>query len=277
MTKSPLISFKMYKEKEQKQAKQIVHSGTTPYIHYQHISIGAGEQDTSVGNKPKTLDESAYSKGLPKLEWRNQNDNAHLGSTSVAISSALNKKGPKLNWDKHRDQLISIENYTRSSKNLNKYLLKAKKKVAKYHTQAKQLHSIFSKPLGHNLNLYSGVGSDPRTWEKTEEGHVRLGAFTSMTHDKNVAHAFAHSWSKKGVTHIIHLHAKSTDMGMHIRKHSIYKAEHETVLPAETHIKPHPDYDGPEVHTASDGSQVHVHHYVIHKQTHSDDYTPRPT
>jgi hypothetical protein len=264
--------------------KKIIKEPEYPYIHFKHIA------PPSVNLKEEQDLEQLPHDRLPTITsgWRERNDNSHIGKNSNSITSVL-KKIPKLNSSEKED----VESYTgkkgRGSGEINNTLLKPKSPI--HYSEygfAKRLHKATSRPIGHNINLYSGVYSDPRKWQKESDGSTKLRAFTSLTHDKKTAHVFAHQWSegkkaspegKKGKIHIIHLHAKANDLGLPVMKHSDFE-EHETVLPPDTHIKPHPDYVNdkgvhePEIHTGSDGTKIHIHHYVIHSQTHPDNYRP---
>jgi len=281
MSKIPLIDLSskyLTKSLKAQNLENDISHDSVPYIHYGHISHGSDESKDRQSSKIDQKLAESYTSDLPKLEWHKHNDNAHLGKTSTAISSTLSKKAPKLSASNPaRDD---IREYTGSSRDLNAHLLQKKRKDKYFHSLAKQLHKTTSALLGHDVHLYSGVRSDPEKWDKNSKGHVRLKAFTSMTHDKKVAHSFARTWAenhgKRGSKnlHIIHIHAKSTDHGMHVRKYSAHANEHETILPADTYIKKHPKHKTPEIHESPDGTKVHIHHYVIHKQVHPDHYEP---
>ena len=258
---------------------------TSPYIHFRHIALSKDpkeKKDKKVITNEEFGDDLPHER-MPDLEWRNHNENTHLGKTSKAINAVLKKASPNLGHLKRDVTDYTGKTSGEGSSVINNALLNPKKSMGwRTHGMAKRLHKATSQPIGHDVNLYSGVHSDPRKWEKSDDGSTRLRAFTSMTHDKKIAHIFAHQWTegkkastsgKKGQVHIIHLHAKATDHGLHVSHHSSFN-EHETVLPADTHIKPHPDFKGPEVHVASDGTKVHIHHFVIHRQTPTDNYKP---
>lgn len=290
----PMIErFKKYISEQQKKlsysATNTVEKETPdqsiPYINYRNIGLPKDKKEQKVVTNEE-YDDLPHER-LPNLSWRDHNDNTHLGKNSKAITSTLKKSSPKLTGEHKR----AVTDYTgktgdESSGSLNNNLLKPKVPMHwRTHAWAKSLHKATSHPIGHDVHLYSGVHSDPRKWEKSDDGSTHLRAFTSMSHDKKIAHVFGHQWTagekgkdaspsgKKGEVHIIHLHAKANDHGLHATAHSPYE-EHETILPAGTHIKPHPDHKGPEIHKASDGTKVHIHHYVISKQEHPDHYKP---
>ena len=66
----------------------------------------------------------------------------------------------------------------------------------------------------------------------------------------------------KNIRHIIHVHAKATDKGFHIGKHSDASHEHETVLPPNTKLK----YSHTTPHYDDEGNRYEVHHFTIHSQ-----------
>jgi hypothetical protein len=114
--------------------------------------------------------------------------------------------------------------------------------------------------IRRQLHVYSGLGFDP-SQHVNSQGHLLMPAFTSVTHDKNVAHEFAQRNHEEGRTeakHILHIHLKSYDYATHISGHSDEPEEHESILPRNTTLKIHPE---PTI--LSDGAHVwhaHVHH-----------------
>jgi len=124
----------------------------------------------------------------------------------------------------------------------------------------KHLDKITSHNIRRQLHVYSGLGFDP-SQHVDSQGHLRMPAFTSVTHDKNVAHKFAQINHEEGRTqakHILHIHLKSYDRATHISGHAFVPDEHESILPRNTTLKVHPI---PTI--LSDGTHVwhaHVHH-----------------
>lgn len=133
----------------------------------------------------------------------------------------------------------------------------------------KEIHHTISnlskQKLGKEVHLYSGVGFNPKTAaKKSKDGIVHLPAHVSTSHDANVATNFAdiaHSNNSTG-RHLIHIHAKATDKGYHLGKHSFTEGEHETVIPAGTKLK----YSHSTIHKNSMGDKYNVHHFTIHSQ-----------
>jgi hypothetical protein len=125
----------------------------------------------------------------------------------------------------------------------------------------KHLDKITSHNIRRQLHVYSGLGFDPSK-HVDSQGHLHMPAFTSVTHDKNVAHEFAETHHKEGRTqakHILHIHLKSYDRATHISGHAFVPDEHESILPRNTILKVHP------VPTMlSDGT--HVWHAQVHRQ-----------
>ena len=96
--------------------------------------------------------------------------------------------------------------------------------------------------IRRQLHVYSGLGFDPSK-HVDSQGHLHMPAFTSVTHDKNVAHKFAQINHEEGRTeakHILHIHLKSYDYATHISGHSDEPEEHESILPRNTTLKIHP-------------------------------------
>ena len=277
-----LIALSVKTLKEQTRLNREDNSETLPYIHYREIDVSKQDNDQEkLDEEKETIQGVLEGQRLPRLDWHDKNDNQHIGKDSKTISKVLKSTTPKITGDDKRD----VEEYTgkttkdqiiKGSGGLNRSLLNPRTYMGhRTYNLARRLHRVTSQPIGHDLSLYSGVRTDPRKWKQEKDGSTRLRGFTSMTHDKTVAHSFAHQWThgqgasasgKKGEVHIIHLHAKAGDKGMYVSHHSPFN-EHETVLPADTHIAPHPDHPKPDVHRGADGTRVFVHHYVIHKQT----------
>ena len=153
-----------------------------------------------------------------------------------------------------------------------------------------------AKPLGHEVHLYSGVHPSfvqaIKHAEKHTNGVVNSTAPVCTTHDVPIAAGFAiHSGHEnehvrplnknpdnsntqyvgKTTKHMIHVHAKPSDKGIHMsgvegNKHA---AEAETVLPPGTHLKyshtTHHYHTMPDQND-DDHHRVDVHHCTIHKQ-----------
>jgi len=170
------------------------------------------------------------------------------------------------------------------------------------HDTAEHLKTA-AKPLGHEVHLYSGVHPSfvqaIKHAHKHKDGVVNSVAPISTTHDIETAGGFAigdrHDSDKsrpinknnnyvdkttkdhvaKTTKHIIHVHAKATDKGIHMSgvEGNKYAAEAETVLPPATHLK----YSHTTHHHTSESRQsphqagkiyhrIDVHHFTVHKQ-----------
>lgn len=165
--------------------------------------------------------------------------------------------------------------YSKDSKSLNYALIQAHKNKSDLtdhnKTVTHHLDSATNKPIGHETHLYSGIGFNPAKM-KNENGHVHLPAYMSLTHDKAIAHKFARKPHEDAITakekkethdqHILHLHMKKNDKGLHMSHLSDFNNEHETLLPRNTTIKIHHE---PTVY--HDGKRkVHIWHAkVVHQ------------
>jgi hypothetical protein len=266
-----LISFKSFiKNKKKAQG---------PYIHFKDV----GHPESSI---LETYILEDFNWLLPKVKDKKwgHNDNAHIGSWAGNVNKRLADSAPKF---KGKDK-TAIQEYTHKnggSGKLNLPLINPSQKVSQeHHNIMTRLHRVVSNPIGHNVSLYSGVGSDPRNWDKEKDGSTRLRAFTSMTPSKNTARLFGHQHAMKNDdpdkgkledVHMIHLHMKPTDKGLPVSDYSKFSNELETVLPPDTHIIPHPDHPKPDVHKDAEGRNIYVHHYVVHSQ-HAGDGSWKP-
>lgn len=206
--------------------------------------------------------------------WINHNENEHLGHNSEEVSKTL-ADHVKKHVDLNKKQVTRINDYTRNSRILNAALIKAHKNKTDLFDHHKkvthELDSITGKPIGHESHLYSGLSFNPSKM-KNENGHVHLPAYMSLTHDKNTAHKFARKAYEDAFTakerreahdqHILHLHMKKNNKGLHVSHLSQYNKEHETVLPRNTKIKIHHE---PTVYHDGD-RKVHIWHAKIEHQ-----------
>jgi len=155
-------------------------------------------------------------------------------------SARINKKLIDDHYGKKPDSSGSLPYIERAIKHLDK--------ITRHNNIRRQLH------------VYSGLGFDP-SQHVDSQGHLRMPAFTSVTHDKNVAHKFAQINHEEGRTqakHILHIHLQPYDQATHISGHAFTPDEHESILPRNTTLKVHPE---PTI--LSDGTHVwhaHVHH-----------------
>ena len=206
--------------------------------------------------------------------WTDHNENKHLGHSSEDISKTL-VDHVKKNHDLNKKQIDRVNLYSNNSKSLSYELIKAHKNksdLTDYNkTVTHHLDSATNKPIGHETHLYSGLGFNPAKMTN-ENGHVHLPAYMSLTHDKTIAHKFALKPHEDAVTakekkethdiHILHLHMKESDKGLHISHLSEFSKEHETILPRNTTIKVHHE---PTVYY-HEGRKVHIWHAKIEHQ-----------
>jgi len=133
---------------------------------------------------------------------------------------------------------------------------------AKFNERVKHLDSVTRHPLGTHLHVYSGVGFNPADHGKT----IHLPAYTSVTHDRETAVAFA---ERHPAQHIIHIHLKAKDKAAHVSHLSANEHEHETILPRGTTLKLH---GKPDIHDAGmdrkgkPNPPLHVWHATVHHQ-----------
>lgn len=259
--------------------KSFLHRSKLPYIHFKNLD----HFNTIL--ESYTIHEADNSWNIPEIKDKKwyTHSNDHLGPNAYQVDLKLNDEAPKFKVNEKK----TIKQYTHQnggSAKFNETLINPKKTISQeHHDIVTHLHGLVSKPFNHDMHLFSGVSSDPRKWDKEKDGSTRLRAFTSMTTDRHVARAFAHNKArrsddqhdKKTDVHIIKLHVKAGDKGLPVSKHSIFKNEYESVLPADTHIKPHPELSEPEKYTDKQGRKMFVHHYVIHKQ-HAGDGSWKP-
>lgn len=202
-------------------------------------------------------------------KWMEHNENAHIGDTSDDISSKLHASNKKIVEPQTEH---ALKTYSLHSYELNKNLIKnhnQKKKLdsQSFHVKKKlqMLDEATHQPIGHHVHLYSGLGFDPRHLKK-KRGHMFLPAFTSMTHDKAVAHQFSeiHIGENSNThSHILHLHMKPEDHAAHLSSVSEEPEEHETLLPRRTLVKIH---HTPTILKEREGHTVHVWHGEVVRQ-----------
>lgn len=271
-----LISYKSFTNSIKKQ-------NPLPLVHFkmelhhaninESISVELIESNVMDYNPPRV--------GKEQKKWHEQ-ENPHMGWWGET-NDVLMKRHPNFEGDDKE----AIEQYTHKnggSAKFNRALLDTSRSITKKnHAHMTRLHKLAA-PLGHHVNLFSGVETDPRTWKKESDGSIKLPAFSSLTVNKDVAYRFGHhrvlqrdksndSNSKDlSDVHIMHVHAKPEHRALSVSKYSKFPDEVETTLPPDTHIAPHPEHKKPDVYTNSDGRRVIVHHYIITHQ--SNDWKP---
>jgi hypothetical protein len=243
-----------------------INSGVAPEpVHFrmgQHNPTDKREKPKSKSLKSPLKEEAS----AVKIEdWLREHDN---GPDVRTITKQLLDDADPLSKE-HAETLRDYSGHT--SANINKKLIddhNGKKtnsggSLSKEYTQKaiKNLDQITSHNIRRHLHVYSGLGFDP-SQHVDSQGHLHMPAFTSVTHDKNVAHEFAQTNHEEGRTeakHILHIHLKPYDRATHISGHSDEPEEHESILPRNTTLKVHPK---PTI--LSDGT--HVWHAQVHHQ-----------
>lgn len=226
--------------------------------------------------KSKEIKEAIASPGVKKtlsdLPGQIHGDEDKQDAHHAKTSKLLHSKQPKLS-NQEKEHVATYSDPESGSYELNHTLLRnhVHKKpqthgmysddLAVHHTMTK----LGSNPIGHETHLYSGVNFNPeKAAARSKNGIVHMPAHTSMSHDARIAARFAEDKKEdtKNIRHIIHVHAKATDKGFHIGKHSDASHEHETVLPPNTKLK----YSHTTPHYDDEGNRYEVHHFTIHSQ-----------
>lgn len=199
-------------------------------------------------------------------KWLNHNKNSHIGGKSWEISKKLGDH-VKTKHNLNNNEIHHVKEYSSSSRNLNGQLIHAHKNKSNvdpyYHQSVHHLDTATKRHIDHNMHLYSGLGFNPHNM-KNKNGRVHLPAYTSLTHDKHVADGFAYDAAHRhgGDRHILHLHVKKKNKGLHVSHLSNYDSEHETILPRNTKIKIHKKPTTYEHH----GVKIHVWHaHIVHQ------------
>jgi hypothetical protein len=259
------VHFKMGSDKKSKTKEEktpMYHKGAYVPDEPIHFKMGSDKKSTKTRHHVK---EEHHEYTLYK--WKDHNDNSHLGRDDNEISEKLKEKTKKFDSSEQKN---AVKDYTKNSSDVNDSLIEHHKDptahINSHHNdKIKGLDTATNHPIGHHVSLYSGLGFNPAN-HITGENHVHLPAFTSMTHNKHVADNFAQGKSYKFPNedrHILHLHMRPEDKGIHIPHVSEYDTEHETILPRRTTIKIHHE---PEIYHDSEGKKVHIWHSHIHHQ-----------
>jgi|694.fasta_scaffold00051_125 hypothetical protein len=198
------------------------------------------------------------------------------------ISEKLTKDRPKIS----ETQAGHVEDYTTdetgSSYHINTSLIDAHNNGT--HPEGdmiyedKRIHRTISKltenPIGHSVDLYSGVGFDPeKLLGGSSNSILHLPAHTSTTHSPLVAlkHAMDNrprtgkgNGNAGNTAHIIKISTTPKTKGFHVGDLSEFNNERETILPAKTnlihsHTTMHTDENNPNI-------KVKIHHFAVHSQ-----------
>jgi hypothetical protein len=215
--------------------------------------------------KYKHVSEEAHHAEDQYDAWEAHNDNHHLGSHADEVSDKLKEKTKPF---ENPEEKHAVNLYTRDSSDTNHALISHHLRgepIAKYlHKSIRRLDTATNHPIGHHVHLYSGLGFNPAE-HLVGEHHIHLPAYTSMTHDKHVAFNFADDKSPgdRKTIHILHVHMRPEDKGLHVSHASEFSTEHETILPRRTTLKVHPE---PEIIHLHNGRKLHIWHAHIHHQ-----------
>jgi hypothetical protein len=267
-----IISFKEYNK------KHIDYVPDEP-IHFKHIKSSdkdyVPDEPIHFKHVGRSNDKSSDIKEEVKNEWFQKNDNEHLGNSSKSISEHL-QTHQKIKPTKEQSE--HIKSYTNNSRHLNRMLIRKhinndnidniinNDVFEKNKEKIKHLDKATNHHIGHELHVYSGIGFDPSKHISKEKPIMHLPAYTSTTHDKNISHSFAFNSPviehQKNTLHILHIHLKPRNKGIHINHLSEHSGEHETILPRNTKLKVNPIPEKHYIH----GMEHHIWHATVHSQ-----------
>ncbi len=233
-----------------KKFRDFLENPNPPVIIYALPTHGAH----SVAPTSNPLDEAKFSS---KEEYHRENDNSHIGSHDEVdnhVSEGADKHIGKLKYE----QKTAVNAYSTSSYHLNHHLISkhtgkedtANKYFGKEHHERLEgidhhlSNAIKSSKLKKDMHLYHGTtGFNPgKEAAKHPEGHIKLPAYTSTTHDKVIATDFSNPTKVKSMdreSHIIKIHAKKGTHALHVAHHSRFEHEKETIIHKNAVLKIH--------------------------------------
>jgi len=193
---------------------------------------------------------------------QDDNLNKHLGSSDDEISKKLHSDNKNIT----REHEQAVKDHSFVSRHINSYLMQTDRKLEpKKEEHIKNMDDMIKKnPIQHHLNVYSGISWDPRN-KLDDSGHLYMPAYTSTTHNRDLANDFSFDKSKDLTSHLMHIHLKSGDPATHISKLSSVGGEKETIIGRDNKFK-HLKTDI-EKYRGSGGQIMtqHVHHFEIVK------------
>lgn len=215
-------------------------------VHGKHAKKQEDEKDDlKEGTHPPTSDYK---------EWRDHNDNHHLGSNEEEVHKKLHNDAKFLGKP---NQHHAVQEYTLSSWETNAKLIKdATGKdtlgVGDRHEKfphKKEMHEkivsglddhLKESKLEHDIHLYHGTGSfDPGKLAKQHpDGHIKFPNYLSTTLSKKVSAQFSSEGGRN--SHTLHIQAKKGQTGSYLGSHSYSPHERELLLPRNTTLKVHP-------------------------------------
>lgn len=194
------------------------------------------------------------------------------------ISKKLNEARPKIT-NRESGHIKSYTGKDPSSLSINESLIEAHntRQPPNMSSEDEKVHRsilrLSSNPIGHSVDLYSGVGFDPKKLLGAAGSTLYLPAHTSATHSPLVAlqHAIQNRprtgpMGMGKTAHMIKITTTPTTKGFHVGDLSSYKNEQETVLPAGTTLK----YSHTTMHNVQENPQfpvkVRLHHFTVQSQ-----------
>jgi len=120
-------------------------------------------------------------------------------------------------------------------------------------------YTINKYPIGHKLNVYSGLSFDPRD-HFDENGRMQSPAFISATHSKRIATDFATKRAGgDSPINIMHFHLEPGDPATHISQYSGFPGEKETLIGRNTTLR----HMGTQSYSDPNGRTINIHHVAI--------------
>jgi hypothetical protein len=278
------------KEKDDEYAvlSDVIHFKSGIYPEHSHSQVP--ESKPSVNNdKNRYVKEEAAPRKFE--DWKNTNDNSHLGDDHEGVANSLRHTESPLysggeSNPKYEAQRNAISNYTRVSNELNSGLMGKNKDLSHPDSWNKSGSKYWDKPMSYkdalggldqtteehrakqDHVLYSGLTFDPR---KNLQGKNKFTspAFISATHSKDVATKFtkpvlnddakgfgASLFKKNKTHHIMHINVPAGARAMNISPLSHHEDEHESLLGRNSKF----EYSHSEHHVDEKGNHYLIHH-----------------
>ncbi len=256
-------TFKQFKKKKDEDNDFAVLSDVI------HFKAGVdGEHNTDDKFEPSVKkDKSHYVKEERRWknfeEWRDKNENTHLGRSHNKIGEALRHSEsplyaknlhnpnetvkPGTKKEKYLGHYNAIDAYTQSSKAINKALISNKTEYFEKERQTKRLRALDETTdehrAQHDHTLYSGLTFDPRKKLKGKDKFISP-AFSSATHSKEIATNFTKPIKNAGAPpgsvatlpkmhkthHILRINVPKGAKSMNISSISQHPEEHESLI-----------------------------------------------